>query len=308
MKTLRLFRMGVMMNRSNPKGGAHVPHAPRHLGMTARSQAGVTPSGIAFDRVVASGTPIVLVHAGVADRRMWDPQWAQLAAARSAVRLDLRGFGDSTTEPEGEWSHAADVVETLRHLGIERCHLVGASFGSGVAVEVASTAPGLVESLLLCPPGGSLLATMTPDLRRFFDAENDALARGDLDAAVEANVDAWVVGPRRDAGGVDPGIIAAVRMMQRRAFDLAESWQASAAAALDPPALDRLGDLAARTLVLVGGHDLETTQDAASRVVAGIPGTRRVDWPDVAHLPSLEKPQAFLDLLLEWTEPVPAPA
>lgn len=267
--------------------------------MTARAPAGVTPSGIAFDHVVTSGTPIVLVHAGIADRRMWDPQWPTLTAARSAVRLDLRGFGDSTTEPEGEWSHAADVVETLHHLGIERCHLVGASFGSGVAVEVALTAPVLVESLLLCPPGGSLLATMTPDLRRFIDAENNALSRGDLEAAVEANVDAWVVGPRRSAGEVDPGIIAAVRTMQRRAFDLAGSWQASSPTELDPPALDRLGDVAARTLVVVGGHDLETTQDAASRVVAGIPGARRIDWPDVAHLPSLEKPQAFLDLLLD---------
>ncbi len=93
---------------------------------------GTTPSGIAFDHVGASGTPVVLIHAGVADRRMWDPQWSQLTAARSAVRLDLRRFGESATRPEGEWSHADDVVETLRHLGIERCHLVGASFGAGV--------------------------------------------------------------------------------------------------------------------------------------------------------------------------------
>ncbi|MEI5583813.1 MULTISPECIES: alpha/beta fold hydrolase [unclassified Agromyces] len=262
---------------------------------------GVTPGGIAFDRAASSGAPVVLLHAGIADRRMWDAQWPELTAARAAVRLDLRGFGDSATEPQGEWSHADDVIQTLRHLGIARCHLVGASFGSGVAVEVALTAPELVESLLLCPPGGSLLATMTPDLRRFFDAENDALSRGDLDAAVEANVDAWVVGPRRSASEVDPGIITAVRTMQRRAFDLAESWRAIAATELDPLALDRLGDLAVRTLVIVGGHDLDTTQDAASRVVAGIPGARRIDWPDAAHLPSLEKPQTFLDLLLEWT-------
>ena len=133
---------------------------------------GVTPSGIAFDDVAASGTPIVLVHAGIADRRMWDPQWPQLTAARSAVPLDLRGFG---------W-------------------------------------------------------------------------RGDV-----------------------------------------------AQAELDPPALDRLSEIAARTLGLVGGHDLETTDDAAARVVAGIAGARRIDWPDVAHLPSLEHPQAFLDLLMERT-------
>lgn len=265
---------------------------------------GFTPSGIAFDFVATSGIPIVLIHAGIADRRMWDPQWPQLTSARSAVRLDLRGFGRSTTEPNGEWSHVTDVLETLRHLGVERVHLVGASFGAGVAVEVALTAPELVESLLLCPPGGSLLATLTPDLEHFFDAERDALSRDDLDAAVDANIDAWVVGPRRSASDVDPGVIAAVRAMQRRAFDVAASWQGDTPQVeLEPPALDRLSEIAARTLVLVGGHDLETTDDAAARVIDGIAGARRIDWPDVAHLPTLEKPQAFLDILMDWTAP-----
>ncbi|MFC9918627.1 alpha/beta fold hydrolase [Agromyces binzhouensis] len=268
---------------------------------------GATPSGITFDRIATPGTPIVLIHAGIADRRMWDPQWAHLESVRPAVRLDLRGFGSTTTEPDAEWSHVADVLETLRHLGIERCHLVGASFGAGVAVEVALTASELVESLLLCPPGGSLLATLTPDLRAFVDAEEHALARGDLDAAVEANIDAWVVGSGREVTEVDPDVIGAVRTMQRRTFDIAASWQGNASEVeLEPPALDRLSELTTRTLVLVGGHDLETTQDAAGRVIAGIAGARRIDWPDVAHLPSLEQPQRFLDVLMDWTSPAAA--
>jgi pimeloyl-ACP methyl ester carboxylesterase len=174
----------------------------------------------------------------------------------------------------------------------------------GRAAEVALTEPELVESLLLCPPGGSLLATLTPDLKDFFEAEERALARDDLDAAVDANIDAWVVGPRRSASEVDPAVVAAVRTMQRRAFEVAASWQGNAPELeLDPPALERLSQITARTLVLVGGHDLETTDDAAARVVAGITGARRIDWPDAAHLPSLERPQAFLDLLMDWTAP-----
>jgi pimeloyl-ACP methyl ester carboxylesterase len=174
----------------------------------------------------------------------------------------------------------------------------------GRAAEVALTEPELVESLLLCPPGGSLLATLTPDLKDFFEAEERALARDDLDAAVDANIDAWVVGPRRSASEVDPAVVAAVRTMQRRAFEVAAFWQGNAPELeLDPPALERLSQITARTLVLVGGHDLETTDDAAARVVAGITGARRIDWPDAAHLPSLERPQAFLDLLMDWTAP-----
>ncbi|GIM91278.1 alpha/beta fold hydrolase [Paractinoplanes toevensis] len=263
-----------------------------------------TPSGIAYDHAAGTGgPPIVLIHAGVADRRMWDPQWAAISGEHDAVRLDLRGFGESTTRPDALLSHVDDVRATLAHLGIDRCHLVGSSLGAGVAVEVALTAPHLVRSLLLAPPGGSLLAELTDDLRTFFDAERAALAAGDLDAAVEANIAAWVVGPGRDPAKINPDFQDSVRRMQRRAFEVTASWTDVDEAEPDPPALDRLADVTVPTLILIGGHDLATTQDSADRLCAGLPEVRRVDWPDAAHLPSLEHPGRFLALLREWVRP-----
>ncbi|MFG3419322.1 alpha/beta fold hydrolase [Micromonospora sp. NPDC048063] len=260
-----------------------------------------TPLGIAYDHAVGTNDlPIVLIHAGIADRRMWDPQWERLGSEHNVVRLDLRGFGESTAPPEGALSHVDDVLSTLSHLGIGRCHLVGSSFGAGVAFEVALTAPQLVQSLLLCPPGGSLLAELTDDLKAFFDTEKSALAVGDIDAAVEANIASWVVGPGREASQVDPGFQDFVRRMQRQAFEVTASWADVDEVELDPPALDRLDDIKAPTLVLVGGHDLATTRDSADRVCGGLTNVRRVDWPDVAHLPSLEQPDRFLALLLGW--------
>jgi 3-oxoadipate enol-lactonase len=261
----------------------------------------ITPGGIAYDHAVgADDLPIVFIHAGVADRRMWDPQWQILSGRHDVVRLDLRGFGESTALPEGSLSHVDDVLSTLSHLGVERCHLVGSSLGAGVAVEVALTAPQLVRSLLLCPPGGSLLAELTDDLKAFFTAEKTALAVGDVDAAVEANITSWVVGPGREASQVDADFQNFVRRMQRQAFQVSASWADVDEAELDPPALDRLGEIAAPTLVLVGGHDLATTRDSADRMCEGLNEVRRVDWPDVAHLPSLEQPDRFLALLLDW--------
>lgn len=261
----------------------------------------ITPLGIAYDHAVgADDLPIVLIHAGVADRRMWDPQWQTLSGRHDVVRLDLRGFGESTALPEGSLSHVDDVLSTLSHLDVGQCHLVGSSLGAGVAVEVALKAPQLVRSLLLCPPGGSLLAELTDDLKAFFTAERTALDAGDVDAAVEANITSWVVGPGREAAQVDAGFQDFVRLMQRRAFEVSASWADVDEAELDPPALDRLGEITAPTLVLVGGHDLATTQDAADRLCEGLAGAHRVDWPDVAHLPSLEQPDRFLALLLDW--------
>jgi pimeloyl-ACP methyl ester carboxylesterase len=241
--------------------------------------------------------PVVLLHAGIADRRMWEPQWAALTAERDVLRLDLRGFGESTDPPVGPLAPLEDVVETLDAAGVSRAHLVGASFGAGVAVELAVTKPDLVASLMLAAPGGSLIAEPTPDLLAFIDAERSALERDDLDAAVEANLTWWVDGPRREAGDVDPEVRELVGQMQRRVFEIDAGWAEVEESELDPPALDRLSEVGAPTVVLAGALDLDAIADTARRVTEGIPGARRVDWPDTAHLPSMERPHDFLALL-----------
>lgn len=266
----------------------------------------LTSTDIAYDRAgPQDDLPVVLIHAGIADRRMWDPLRQGLTADRDVVRLDLRGFGESVARPRGALSPVDDVLDTMTELGIERAHLVGASYGAGVAVEAALTRPELVDSLLLSAPGGALIAEVMPHLRAFFDAEKSALAEGDLEGAVEANLTWWVDGPHRDAGEVDPAVRELVRAMQRRAFEVTGDWDDLEERELDPPALDRLADVRARTLVLLGALDLDAIHDAARRVTEGIPDVHRVDWPDVAHLPSMERPDDFLALVQEWLAPSP---
>jgi pimeloyl-ACP methyl ester carboxylesterase len=73
-----------------------------------------TPAGIAYDRAGPRGeVPVVLLHAGIADRRMWDPIWLALAVERDVVRLDFRGFGESARRPRGMLSPVDDVLDTL---------------------------------------------------------------------------------------------------------------------------------------------------------------------------------------------------
>jgi pimeloyl-ACP methyl ester carboxylesterase len=108
------------------------------------------------------------------------------------------------------------------------------------------------------------------------------------------------VGPGRSTAEVPADVLDRVRVMQRRAFEIQLPWGDLDEVEPDPPVLDRLSSVAAPTQVLIGGHDLETSKDAARRVCDGIPGATRVDWPDVAHLPSMERPHDFLELLLDW--------
>ncbi len=246
--------------------------------------------------------PVVLLHAGVCDRRMWDPLWQDLTGRHDAVRVDLRGFGDSVARPAGRLSHPGDVLEALSALGIARAHLVGASLGAGVAVELALVDPDRVASLLLVAPGGSLIPELTPRLREFVDAEDDALGTGDLDAAVEANLVTWVDGPGQRVDRVDPRVRSSVGEMQRRAFELTADWDDVEDDELDPPALERLAEIGVPTLVLSGALDLDAIDLAAAAVLGGVTGARQVVWPDVAHLPSLERPAEFLALLDDWLD------
>src|SRR4051794_24141984 len=179
---------------------------------------GRTQSGLAYG-AEGRGEPIVPVHSGIADRRMWDPQWASFAAVGRAIRYDARGYGE-TLPPAGAWSHHADLLDLLDELGVGRAHLVGTSMGAGVAVEAELARPRAVASLFLVAPGGALLGDAADSLRQVWHEEIEALDRGDLDAAVEVNLRAWVDGPSRARDAVDPEVRAFVGRMQRDAFEL----------------------------------------------------------------------------------------
>jgi 3-oxoadipate enol-lactonase len=260
---------------------------------------------IAYDRAgPTGGLPLVLVHAGIADRRMWDSVLPALTAERDVLRLDLRGFGESTTQPTAQWSPRSDLLATLDALGIDRAHLVGCSFGSGVCVEAALERPTAVASLVLSAPGGALITERTADLLAFWEAEGKAVEAGDFEAAADANVVAWVDGPRRGSDVVRAEIRDAVRDMQRLVFEIGETWDWDVVEKLeeelDPPASERYADLAAPTLVLSGALDIDAIGQAAAGLVAGVPDVQGVEWTDVAHVPSMERPDDFAALVLGW--------
>ena len=137
------------------------------------------------------GPALILVHAGIADRRMWSDHIEPLAAAGlRVVALDLPGFGEAPVA-EGEDAPWKDVLATLDALGIERATLVGNSFGGAVALRVAAVAPERVEAIALisAPVPG---VEPSEQLQAAWSAEEDALEGEDLDGAVEAVLEHWL--------------------------------------------------------------------------------------------------------------------
>jgi 3-oxoadipate enol-lactonase len=238
------------------------------------------------------GPAVVFLHAGIADRRMWGPQWTSFGQGRRRVRCDLAGFGSSPLD-RLPVTNARDVIELMDALGVISATLVGASIGGRIALEVAVARPGLVNALVLAAPGlpgGGRSAAS----EAYGAAEDDAVARGDLEAAVEINLRFWVDGPRRPATAVDPAFRARAAAMLRRVLELqAPHWDRLDEDLLVPDVADRLGEIRAPALVLVGDEDIDDMQRNAERIAAGIPRARLEPIAGAAHLPSLERPGAF---------------
>ena len=234
--------------------------------------------------VAGTGPPLVLLHAGVADRHMWDDVVAPLSSAFTVITPDLRGFGQSPIGT-GLYSHVDDVASVLGELGVDRAAVVGASFGGLVALQLAHAAPHLVDALVLAAPplpGWTWSAAMTG----FWEEEDAALERGDLDAAVEVNVTMWA--------GADPAVRARVREMQRRAFEL--QLDSPAEARDDPVDPSAVG---APTLVVVGSADLPDFAGIADHLVATMPDATKRVVDGAGHLVAMERPAEFAALVAD---------
>jgi pimeloyl-ACP methyl ester carboxylesterase len=242
---------------------------------------------------VGAGPALVLLHAGIADRTMWSEHVPRFAdAGYRVVAVDLQGFGEAVVEPgiEAPW---LDITDTLDALSIDSAALVGNSFGGAVALRVAVVAPRRVTALVLVSAPPPALEP-SAELQAIWKAEEAALERGDVDAAVRQTVDAWTLadGPQQ--------LRDRVATMQRRAFALqAEATETTEAPdPLEEDADALLSRLALPTLVAVGAHDKPDFLDGAESMANAIPGARHAIIPGAGHLAPLETPDAFADLVL----------
>lgn len=245
---------------------------------------------------VGSGPTIVLLHAGIADMRMWDPQVAALATRYRVVRYDLRGFGESSGGTD-DYAHHDDLARLADALDLGSVRLVGCSFGGRVAIDAALTYPALIERLALINPAlGDY--PWPAELDASEEAIEAALEAGDLDAAAEVDLQVWVDGPYRQAAAVNADVRERARVMARQVYEAAESG--GSMIALDPPAIERLGEIRVPTLVISGALDQPMMRDIATLIGERVPGSRVATLPGVAHLASMEAPDAVNDLLLDF--------
>ncbi len=236
------------------------------------------------------GPAVMLVHAGIGDRRMWRPYLPWLAAEGwHAIAPDLPGFGEHvpTAEPPAPWDFLGEVLDEL---DVERAVVVGNSFGGAVALRLAVTAPERVRALaMISSPAPGM--TPSPQLEAAWTAETEAMERGDIDAAVDAVVAAWLA---PDAPAELRELVAA---MQRRAFELdPEGMMPQAADPVDEHP-ETVREIAAPALVAVGESDMPDFAWSARALADALPHASHHVIAGAGHLAPLETPAAFRELL-----------
>lgn len=243
---------------------------------------------------LGTGPAVVLLHAGVADRTMWAAHLGWLAdAGYRAVAVDLPGFGEAPPHPggEAEWSV---VLETMDELAIERAALVGNSFGAAVGLRAAFVAPERLSALaLISAPAPGLKPS--PELEAAWEAEESALERGDIEAAVDAVVNTWTL------PGAPQQLRDRVATMQRRAFDL-QAEARETAEVPDPVEQDPdvLAQIDVPALVAAGEHDMRDFIEGAELMARALPHARHAVIEGAGHLAPLETPGAFRELVLAF--------
>jgi 3-oxoadipate enol-lactonase len=273
------------------------------------SSSGVTSGYVNVDggrlyyEEAGEGTPLVMIHGGFLDRRMWDGQFEAFARNYRAIRYDVRAHGLSRADSV-PFADYEDLRHLMDSLGVNRAIVMGLSLGGQIAIDFAITNPERVRALVLAGPGMSgwnfddseEIATYTEEMMA-------AAQTGDFGALIEVFAQWWCDGPQREPEQVDS-------VVRRRVLDMLggsrQRWELSPLVqVMDPPAVERLDEIRVPTLAVAGGIDVPIIHEIVERIVEQVPGAERVVIPGVAHMVNMERPETFGEVVGEFLSRLP---
>jgi 3-oxoadipate enol-lactonase len=254
-----------------------------------------------YYEVAGEGQPLLMVHAGIANKSMWDEQFDFFAQKYKVVRYDMRGYGQSLPLAEDYQRHE-DIRALLDFLRIDHAYLMGCSMGGGACMNFALDYPNRADALIMVGsgPGGFSYDDWSPSP---LDEEMEAAyEKGDLEQVAEVAMKIFVDGTGRSPNQVNPA-------MRKKVYDMymiALKHEKQLGKDVPPPvsAAKRIGELKLPVLIVFGDLDEDYIHRAANFMEANIPKSRKILMPGTAHLPNMEFPdefnahvQAFLDSL-----------
>lgn len=237
--------------------------------------------------------PVLLLHGFWGGSAYWAPLMADLAATRRVVAVDLPGFAGSADAPvpDGVPGIASAIFSTMDSLDLERVALVGHSLGGMVALQMALDRPDRVERLAIY---ASAATGLMPNRPESYGETIARIERGGVDAAVAPLIRSWFAAGeaaplfdlcRRAGAGANPDTAIAL-------YRALPDWSVR----------ERLAEIVARTLVIVGDRDRQFALEELLALFYGIPEARLSVLPGCAHMAHLERPSMFSLLLRDFLD------
>jgi 3-oxoadipate enol-lactonase len=238
------------------------------------------------------GFPVVLLHPSLWDARIWDPQFAEFAQHHDTIRYDARGFGRSD-RPDRPYSDLRDLQALLGEFGIAKCALVGCASGAQLAIDFAIAHPDVADAIVPVSPGVSGYAWRDPGFDVLIDEVSGAVQAGDLDRAVDMELAVWV--PLTSGDEATGPRVREIARENAHVLGMEDDFLEAV-----PSAVERLGDVRAATLVIVGDRDIEEIHAIAEMVTQSIPGARKRVIADADALVNVRRADRFNRVVLDF--------
>ena len=250
-----------------------------------------------YFEIAGTGKPILLLHAGIADHRMWAEQLREFSKHFQVITPDFRGYGKSSVPDEPFW-HFDDIYRLIQHLGFRSVNIAGCSLGGKTAMELAIAYPNLINSLILIAPG-------LPGYE-FRDKETlgkdiileKLIASEKRDEVADILVDIWLVGLKRKRETIASRVRALVREMILDNYDSVIDKYPEKKPKFN--VLSSFSEIHVSTLVMIGDCDLPDMLAISQLVADKIPHAERQLIHDAAHLPNLEHSTLFNQLVIDF--------
>ncbi|MFI2645322.1 alpha/beta fold hydrolase [Streptomyces sp. NPDC018610] len=260
-----------------------------------------TAGGRLAYRETGSGRPLVFLHAGFLDHRMWQEQLRTFAPHHRVIAFDALGHG-SSDNATGPFRPADDAAALIRALDAAPAVLVGVSMGGATAVDCALEHPELVRAVVVSGVGTSEPLFEDPWASAVFAAQGRALAAGDLDGWVDA-FQRFTAGPHRDPADVDPEVVRRVREMALGTLGKHAPGEPDHRVPVTAT-WERAPGIGVPVCAINGALDAPDHLAMADRLVSLVPDGRTASVPEAAHYPNMEKPVDFDAELISFLEVV----
>jgi pimeloyl-ACP methyl ester carboxylesterase len=242
-----------------------------------------------YYEIAGEGQPLVMLHAGIADCRMWDDQFSTFAEAYRVIRFDWRGYG-KTAMVAGQYRKYEDVYGLLKFLEIDHAILMGCSIGGEACLDFTLEYPSMTDALILVGSWVSGFRSEAPPPPQE-EAIQTAYKAGDLERCSVLSMEIWLSGIGRPLDTVDP-------VVRQRAHEMNMIWLKTPDGLgeelpVDSRAVGRLHEVTKPTLVIVGDRDQPDILEAGDFITKSIRGARKAVISNTAHLPNMEQPQTF---------------